>query len=250
MPGSTQPAPRSTASCASGHRGWGSHAPDAGASAVSQSQRRSSAWRDGQVTTRVVSATGSTATSAPGTAASPILHQVGVGFDATTPPMSWTRQQRAELASTLHPQLATAEIARRLGVARSTVRAYLNDPDGSGARARALARQGGRCRSCGQLTGAARGSRTFELCPGCAGASRASWSREQVLDAYAAWCSWFGSAPTSTDWNRTHATRRGGRALERFRSGRWPTTTVIKRLFGGWPGLAAAAHTSPADERA
>jgi hypothetical protein len=70
-----------------------------------------------------------------------------------------------------------------------------------------------------------------------------------VIDAYLDWWGRFGEKPTSTDWNHTHARRRGGVALERFRCGRWPTLTVIARLFGRWSDLRAAAqayaHSQP-----
>jgi len=64
-------------------------------------------------------------------------------FDVTRPAGAWTRQQRAALAGQLRPAMRTAEIARRLGVAPSTVRDYLSDPDGQQARARRQTRAGG-----------------------------------------------------------------------------------------------------------
>jgi hypothetical protein len=36
-------------------------------------------------------------------------------------------------------------------------------------------------------------------------------------------------------------------ALERFNSEPWPTTAVVRRLFGGWPGVRAAAGRGRAD---
>jgi hypothetical protein len=163
-------------------------------------------------------------------------------FDVTRPAGAWTRQQRAALAGQLRPAMRTAEIARRLGVAPSTVRDYLSDPDGQQARARRQTRAREVCSRCGRRTGARRGRRAFLLCPRCAAATRAKWSREDVIDAYLAWSARFGVEPTSTDWNHTHAQRRGGVPLERFGSGRWPTLTVIARLFGRWSELAAAAR--------
>lgn len=163
-------------------------------------------------------------------------------FDFTRPPSAWTRQQRAQLARTLRPAMRTAEIAGRLGVTPSTVRDYLSDPDGELARARRQRRRGGVCERCGRPTGPRRGRRAFVLCPRCATGKRANWSREDVIDAYLAWSARCGVEPTSTDWNHTHAQRRGGIARERFRSGRWPTLTVIARLFGRWSELAAAAR--------
>jgi hypothetical protein len=163
-------------------------------------------------------------------------------FDFTRPPSAWTRQQRAQLARTLRPAMRTAEIAGRLGVTPSTVRDYLSDPDGELARARRRGRPGGVCERCGRPTGPRRGRHAFVLCPRCATGKRASWSREEVIDAYLAWWARFGVEPTSTDWNHTHAHRRAGVWLERFRCGRWPTLTVIGRLFGRWSELAAAAR--------
>jgi hypothetical protein len=168
------------------------------------------------------------------------------GLDASAPPSTWTRRQRAELAVVLSEQLGTSEIARRLGVSPSTVRSYLADPDGGHARARWKARPRGRCKRCSRPTGAPRGKRAFALCALCAAAERASWTRADVLAAYLRWQTSFGRPPTSTDWSHTHARRRGGTALERFRSGRWPTPTVVARLFGGWPALRNAVRGSSA----
>lgn len=163
-------------------------------------------------------------------------------FDFTLPPRAWTRQQRARLARALRPAMRTTEIAGRLGVTPSTVRDYLSDPDGKLARARRRRRPGGVCERCGRPTSPRRGRRAFVLCPRCATGKRANWSREEVIDVYLAWSARFGVEPTSTDWNHTHAQRRGGVPLERFGSGRWPTLTVIARLFGRWSELAAAAR--------
>jgi hypothetical protein len=143
--------------------------------------------------------------------------------------------------------MRTSEIAQRLGVSSSTVRNYLRDPEGLRARARAATRAGSTCRFCNRATGAPRGSRTFDLCPRCAASTRTSWTRARVLGAFWRWYSMFGKPPSSTDWNHTHAKRRGGAALERFRSDRWPTSTVVVRLFGTWAQLAEAARTGLCD---
>jgi hypothetical protein len=166
----------------------------------------------------------------------------GSAFDFTRPQRAWTRRQRAQLAGALRPAMRTAEIAGRLGVTPSTVRDYLSDPNGELARARRQRRPGGVCERCGHPTGPRRGRHALVLCPRCAAAKRATWTREDAIDAYLDWFARFGVEPTSTDWNHTHAQRRGGVALERFRTGRWPTLTVIARLFGRWSDLAAAAR--------
>lgn len=163
-------------------------------------------------------------------------------FDVTRPAGSWTRQERATLAGQLRAAMRTAEIARRLGVAPSTVRDYLRDPDGQQARGRRQSHARGVCSRCGQRTGARRGRRVFLLCPRCAAATRAKWDQAAVIDCYLNWWARFGVEPTSTDWNHTHARRRAGVALERFQAGRWPTLTVIKRLFGNWSALTTAAR--------
>ena len=166
-------------------------------------------------------------------------------FDFTRPPGAWTRQQRAQLARALRSAMRTTEIAGRLGVTPSTVRDYLSDPDGDLARARRQKRPGGVCGRCARPTGSNRGQRAFVLCPRCAAASRATWTREDVIDAYLDWWSRFGVEPTSTSWNHTHARRRGGVAWQRFGCGRWPTLTVIARLFRRWSELTAAARARP-----
>lgn len=163
-------------------------------------------------------------------------------FDVTHPPAAWTREQRVQLARALRPHMGTAEIARRLGVSTSTVRGYLSDPDGHRARARRESRPRGTCARCGQRTGVRRGARVFALCPRCAAAERADWTRAAVIAAYLDWWARFDAEPTSTDWNHTHARRRAGAALDRFRARRWPTLTVVARLFGQWSELRAAAR--------
>ena len=42
----------------------------------------------------------------------------------------------------------------------------------------------------------------------------------------------YGRLPSSYDWSRTHARRRGGEALERVRDGDWPAASVVTDRFG------------------
>ena len=114
--------------------------------------------------------------------------------------------------------LSIAEIARRLGRAEATVKAYLYDPTGEKARA-VKARYLGVCRGCGAPT-TARGGKgdAYQHCKRChPGAIAPTRTREWVRDAMRAWRAWYGSPPSSTDWSRTHARRRGGDALKRWR---------------------------------
>jgi hypothetical protein len=57
-------------------------------------------------------------------------------------------------------------------------------------------------------------------------------------------CDWrarYGRLPSSYDWSRTHARRRGGEALERLARGEWPAASVVGSLFGTWDAARAAA---------
>lgn len=164
-------------------------------------------------------------------------------FDCTDSPRRWSREERVILALQLRGSLSTSDIARRLEVAPGTVRGYIVDPTGQGARARRQRRPRGRCQGCGCATGPDRGERRFAWCPRCAPKGRADWDRVEVIDAYLDWWARFGVEPSSTDWNHTHARRRGGSALSRFLSRRWPTLTVVRRLIGPWSLLVTEART-------
>ena len=58
------------------------------------------------------------------------------------------------------------------------------------------------------------------------------------------WRERFGRLPSSYDWSRTHAQRRGKQALQRLAAGHWPAASVVSAVFGSW-ALArdAAAET-------
>jgi hypothetical protein len=138
--------------------------------------------------------------------------------------------------------MPVAEIARRLDVTPSTVRDYLSDPDGRTSRARYRQEPRGVCTCCGGATAPRRGQTPAERCSRCAATARRVWSRQDVLGAYLDWWARFAVEPTSTDWNHSHAKRRGGEALARFHSRHWPTLTVVKRTFGGWAALQTSAR--------
>jgi hypothetical protein len=46
--------------------------------------------------------------------------------------------------------------------------------------------------------------------------------------------------PSSYDWSRTRARRRGGEALERVSEGDWPSASVVTRVFGNWAAAREA----------
>ena len=138
--------------------------------------------------------------------------------------------------------LSIIQIAERLGRAPSTVKAYFYDPTGEKARA-VKARYQGVCRGCGAYTQPRNGKGdAYAYCKAChPGAIERRWTCERVLAAMAEWRSRYGRLPSSYDWSRTHAGRRGGEALERLAEGEWPASSVVSRLFGGWDVARAAA---------
>ena len=57
-----------------------------------------------------------------------------------------------------------------------------------------------------------------------------------------AWRARYGRLPSSYDWSRTHARRRGGEALERLREGDWPSASVVTDVYGSWDGGTRRSH--------
>src|SRR5438067_1426392 len=57
------------------------------------------------------------------------------------------------------------------------------------------------------------------------------------------WRRRYGMLPSSYDWSRTHARRRGGEALERLARGEWPAASVVGNLFGTWAAARVAASS-------
>jgi AraC-like DNA-binding protein len=146
--------------------------------------------------------------------------------------------------------LSIAQIAERLGRSPATVKAYFYDPTGEKARA-VKARYQGVCRGCGAYTQPRNGKGdAYAYCKAChPGAIERRWTRDRMLDAMRAWQDQYGRFPSSYDWSRTHASRRGGEALERLAGGEWPAASVVTGLFGTWGAARAAAlrqETEPA----
>ncbi|MGO9899122.1 MAG: hypothetical protein ACLP0J_05405 [Solirubrobacteraceae bacterium] len=55
------------------------------------------------------------------------------------------------------------------------------------------------------------------------------------------WRDLYGSPPSSTDWSRTHAHRRGGTALNRLQDEDWPAPSTVIDLYGTWAAARADA---------
>ena len=135
--------------------------------------------------------------------------------------------------------LSIRQIADRLGRSPATIKAYFYDPTGDKARA-VKARYVGVCRGCGAYTQPRNGKGdAYAYCKRChPGAIERRWTRERVLEAMRDWQARFGRLPTSYDWSRTHAGRRGGEAVARLAEGEWPAASVVTHLFGTWGPLA------------
>jgi AraC-like DNA-binding protein len=150
------------------------------------------------------------------------------------------RRRAAQLARHYRDQegLSIAEIARRLGRAEATIKTYLYDPTGDKARA-VKARYRGVCRGCGAPTAPRNGKGdAYAYCKRChPGAIAPQWTRERVREAMRAWRARYGAAPSSYDWSRTHARRRGGEAFNRLRGRRMARAVYrhrsVRELGGG-----------------
>ena len=147
-------------------------------------------------------------------------------------------------------QLSIAEIARRLGRAPATVKAYLYDPTGAKARA-VRARYRGYCRTCGADTSPRNGKGDAYLyCRRCRpGAAAQRWTRARVREAIRLWAQLYERAPSSYDWSRTHARRRGAQALRRLECGDWPAPATVNKLYGTWAGALADAFAHPTQRK-
>jgi AraC-like DNA-binding protein len=137
--------------------------------------------------------------------------------------------------------LSIGQIADRLGRSPATIKAYFYDPTGEKARA-VKARYVGLCRGCGAYTQPRNGKGdAYRYCNQCRpGAIQRKWTQELVLAAMLDWLSRYGRLPSSYDWSRTHAKRRGGGALKRLSDGRWPSASVVGELFGSWQAAREA----------
>jgi hypothetical protein len=163
------------------------------------------------------------------------------------PPIQARVEQRRRAAALARhyrdaERLSIAEIASRLGHSPATVKAYLYDPTGAKAR-EVKTRYRGVCRGCGNPTQPRNGKGdAYEYCKTChPGAIAARWTRDGVRDAMLAWLERFGDLPTSYEWSRTHARRRGGPALERLQESDWPSPATVTELYGSWAAARAEA---------
>jgi hypothetical protein len=114
----------------------------------------------------------------------------------------------------------------------------------TGEKARAVkARYVGVCRGCGAYTQPRNGKGdAYAYCKAChPGAIEQRWTRELVISAMLEWRDRYGRLPSSYDWSRPHAHRRGSEPLERLSAGDWPSASAVSGVFGGWKAARAAA---------
>jgi hypothetical protein len=57
------------------------------------------------------------------------------------------------------------------------------------------------------------------------------------------WQARYGRLPSSYDWSRTHARRRGGDALERLGEEDWPSPSVVSHVYGSWQAVPISLAT-------
>jgi hypothetical protein len=108
----------------------------------------------------------------------------------------------------------------------------------------------GTCERCGSPTSGADGKhRASRHCQRCKPQSRARWTRELVRGAHRLWLERFGFVASSVDWSGTHARRRGGEALKRYRSARWPSQSVVRRRYGTPAAARADAFVPPGNDK-
>lgn len=155
-----------------------------------------------------------------------------------------TRRERHEQVAGLRAQgLTFRQISERLGLAISTVKAAMYDPDGEKDRARKL-KYSVPCTDCGApLNGSdGNGPNAPIRCVKCSGvrngAERKVWTREAILVAVQDWAREYGEPPAVPDWNTYSARVVLGDDMraQRFECarGQFPTFTTVVREFGSW----------------
>jgi hypothetical protein len=99
------------------------------------------------------------------------------------------------------------------------------------------------CRGCGAYTQPRNGKGdAYAYRKAChPGAIERRWTRERVVEAMLDRRSRYARLPSSYDWSRTHARRRGGEAFKRLADGEWPASSVVTRLFCTWAVARATA---------
>jgi hypothetical protein len=57
------------------------------------------------------------------------------------------------------------------------------------------------------------------------------------------WAELYGRAPSSYDWSRTHAHRRGAQAMRRLERRDWPAPATVSGLYTTWAAAVLDAFS-------
>ena len=71
-----------------------------------------------------------------------------------------------------------------------------------------------------------------------------------MRDALRRWAERYGHVPSSYDWSRTHARRRGEQALRRLDLDDRPAPATVAKLYGSWSRALADAFADSGGSRA
>ncbi len=155
-----------------------------------------------------------------------------------------TRAERADQVLSLHAEgLNPREIAERIGLAPSSVRSILSDPDGSRQQERRRSYQGA-CVDCGAATDGSNGLASAPVrCHPCYSKTRTRWTRERLVEAIQDFAARYGRPPSAPDWNPSHTRRMGQteRAERFYVDGCWPHLATVQSVFGSWSAAIRAA---------
>lgn len=126
------------------------------------------------------------------------------------------------------------EVAAEIGVAVSTVGAWLADPDGAKQRARRKC-YGKACVDCGGPTDGSGGFKVQrERCNVCNGIwlhENPKWPRDRIVAAIQRWTFEHGEPPKAGQWQTSGEY--------------WPASTIAQYHFGSWNAAIAAAGLTP-----
>ena len=112
----------------------------------------------------------------------------------------------------------------------------LDDPTGRGPSRESSVRGG--VPGCGAYTQPRNGKGdAYTYCNQChPGVIEPMWTRGLVIDAMRQWRERYERLPSSYDWSRGQANRRGGIALRRLNERAWPPASIVGKLFGELAG--------------
>lgn len=142
----------------------------------------------------------------------------------------------ARIRALLKEGMTSRQIAGETGLAYSTVRAYISDPEGTIEKARKDSYRG-TCERCGARTdgsnGAAKAPRICNACQADELHSNRNWTRPRVIAAIKAFAAEHGRPPFAPEWNH-----KGKPATV-------PYVTEVQREFGTWNAAIKAAGFAP-----